>query len=492
MHKRQTLAATLLVAGLCLQAVRAEAILIARVTRHGYILTDDPDSTKAYGNIIPTTNTRETVTFISDVTNSLLDVEGFRPGRFLAAMQLPSQQSPLAFYLPIRNDVRGIGQRSVVDGRAEVFDNNRFYNTGFALDGFVFLNSMRFYTDPNAVTYGRFLICTQEFGHRFGANAAVPAWPGVVPSEDGGLPDGSAPLDASADVPSPGDASLTDGPRGDAPLGPQPLEREALLGRGNQLPSGMVVNRAHWSYFFNSGGSPMEGNAWLESTPGTFTTQRPSFRFSDLDLYLMGLIPPDQVRPSFLIAEPTMVPSRITRDSPPEYYNRQVTLRGRRVTITIDDIVRANGPRNPAWPTASRDLDVVGVLLADAEDVTDSLANEFDEAIESCSAGYAFATAERGHLVAVTPPVADAGTDAGADVTAITDAATEGGVTTDASVTPTDATADASAPIPNTASGGCQCMVPRPSPDRSHGALVGAMLVAGLCLAARRRRRSAA
>lgn len=42
------------------------------------------------------------------------------------------------------------------------------------------------------------------------------------------------------------------------------------------------------------------------------------------------------------------------------------------------------------------------------QDVNDELAAEFDEAVDSCAMGYAFATAERGRLVTTVP-----GSDAG-------------------------------------------------------------------------------
>ncbi len=391
--------------GVALQSATAEAIVVARVTRRGYILTDDVGD---YGDTIPTSNTRATAQFIAEATAALGEVEGFHEGRFLAAMQIPSSNDPLAFYLPIRNDVRGIGQRSSVDGRSEVFDTNSFFGSAFPIDGFVYLNSYRFYTDPRSVIFGRFLICTQEFGHRYGANLAVPAYPASV---DAGAPDAltdAAVDDAAVDVPL-GDVG-SDAARdavSDASTGPAALTRDALLGRGNSQ-NGMVVNRSHWSYFLNSGGSPMEGNNWNEFAPGQFRTDRPTFRFSPYDLYTMGLIPPSEVPVTFLIAEPQNVPRNISRDSAPEYYNRVVTVRGRRVDLSIDDIVRANGPRNPAYPSASRDLDVVWVLLAAPEDVNDELAAEFDEAVDSCAMGYAFATAERGRLV-TTVPGADAG-----------------------------------------------------------------------------------
>ncbi len=503
--------ALLVAAGLVTWSATADAIVVARVTRRGYILTDD---TGDYGDQLPVDNTRSTAQFIADATAALVEVPGFHEGRYLAAMQLPSTDSPLAFYLPIRNDVRGIGQRSSLDGRSEVFDTNSFFGSSFPLDGFVYLNSYRFYTDPRAVIFGRFLICTQEFGHRYGVTWSVPSFP--VGAPDAGVDDAGTDAgdDASADA-SGDDASVDAGPdasgddagadvalsdagdAGDARADvwtQAALARDALLGRGNNV-NGMVVNRSHWSYFFNSGGSPMEGNNWNELSPGVFRTDRPTFRFSPFDLYAMGLLPASEVPPSFLIVDPTNVPRNVTRDSAPEYYNRTVTVGGHRVDVSVQDLIRANGARNPAYPSAPRDLDVVWVLLAAPEDVNDQLAAEFDEAVDSCAMGYAFATAERGRLV-TTVPGADGGTDAGE---APVDASM-----TDASVRDVPFTADvpnlpppdgmtvpdASTPLRYSAEGGCSCRAagaPSQTSPRAPWALalVGAAV---FCHRARRRR----
>ncbi|MBK6530828.1 MAG: hypothetical protein IPF99_14815 [Deltaproteobacteria bacterium] len=437
--RRLLATAALSATALSLASAASEAIVVARVTRHGYILTDDP-AEPLYGENLPVTNTREMYTFIYEVTNALNEVEGFHQGRYLATMQLPSTQQPLAFYLPIRNDVRGIGQRSSTDARAEVFDNNRALSTAFPLDGFLYLNSLRFYTDPRSINFGRYLICTQEFGHRYGPRLEITPFPQGAPdagtSNDGGprrrhVPErrreppgrrghlGRAPHPRRrrhhrrAAVTDAGlsDAATQDGATADGAVAPMaPLTRDALLGRGNEI-NGMTVNRAHWSYFFNTGGSPMEGNLWTEISPGEFRTERPSFRFSDFDLYNMGLVPACAVRPTFLIAEPTMLPRGVDRDSSPEYSGRTVTVRGRRVGVSIDDVIAANGRRVPAYPDTPRDLDVVWVLWVQPDQVDDDLAAEFDQAIESCALGYDTASGNLSRLVATTPyvPPPDAG-----------------------------------------------------------------------------------
>ncbi len=497
--------ALLLGLSVALQSVTADAIVVARVTRRGYILTDDLGD---YGDTIPVASTRDTVQFVADVTAALEEVEDFHEGNYLAAMQIPRGDNPLAFYLPIRNDVRGIGQRSSVDSRSEVFDTNSIFRTAFPLDGFVYLNSYRFYTDPRAVIFGRFLICTQEFGHRYGATLAVPAFP--VGDRDASTDDAAA--DAASDA---SDDALTDAAAdasndasgdassdvssdvSDASTGPAALTRDALLGRGNTV-NGMVVNRAHWSYFFNTGGSPMEGNNWNEFEPGMFRTDRPTFRFSPLDMYNMGLIPASEVPTTFLIADPQNVPRNISRDSAPEYYNRVVTVRGRRVDVSMSDIMRANGTRSPAYPSAPRNLDVVWVLLAAPEDVNDELAAEFDEAIDSCALGYAFATAERGRLVTTVP-----GSDGGLE-----DDASTGDASVDAledvtrrdvpfdpdvpNIPPPDGMSMPGADVPATtapavrAEGGCACSTS--APRSAGGASIALALAAAVAFFRRARR----
>jgi MYXO-CTERM domain-containing protein len=245
----------------------------------------------------------------------------------------------------------------------------------------------------------------------------------------------------------------------------------------------------------------MEGNNWEEVSPGNFRTGRPAFRFSDMDLYLMGLLPRTMVRPGFLIAEPQNVPRGISRNSPPEYYNRSVTLRGRRVNVTIDDLIRQNGPRVPAYPDAPQNMDVVWILWAPVGAVDDALADEFDEAIDSCSLGYSTATNNRGRLNAIVAPptILDGGvkTDGGGrpDITLPEDISRPG-VDEDASVIAdaaavgdapgADVTAARDAGAPTTTAAGCGCAVPVQGAPRTSAA----MLLAALGAVLRRRRRA--
>jgi hypothetical protein len=109
---------------------------------------------------------------------------------------------------------------------------------------------------------------------------------------------------------------------------------DALLGRG----------AAHWSFFFDSDASVMEGNDIEDLGGGSFQTTAAVERYSLLDQYAMGLVPDSAVPPFFYVENPTNVtPSRDHEDGP------QVGVRfnGTRRDVLIEDVIVAHGRRNP-------------------------------------------------------------------------------------------------------------------------------------------------
>ena len=113
---------------------------------------------------------------------------------------------------------------------------------------------------------------------------------------------------------------------------------EALLGRDN----------AHWSFFFNSDASVMEGNAIQDQEGGKFLTTDAVKRYSRLDQYLMGLIPPSQVPTFFYVESPV---STHTRADAPQI---GVSFTGTRRDVLVDDVIAVNGPRIPASADSSK------------------------------------------------------------------------------------------------------------------------------------------
>jgi hypothetical protein len=110
---------------------------------------------------------------------------------------------------------------------------------------------------------------------------------------------------------------------------------DALLGR----------DLAHWSFFFDSDASVMEGNDIQDLGGGSFRTAAAVQRYSLLDQYAMGLVPDTAVPPFFYVESPVNPSAERTRESAPE---TGVTFNGTRREVLIQDIIAINGPRVPS------------------------------------------------------------------------------------------------------------------------------------------------
>lgn len=124
---------------------------------------------------------------------------------------------------------------------------------------------------------------------------------------------------------------------------------------------------AHWSFFMNiesttsSAAAPrsssMEGNVWVENN-GTFNSVNLIDGFSRLDQYLMGLRPSSDVPDTFVIANPTNTTR--TRSSGPR---PNTTVSGTRQNVTINQIIQANGARIPDSSQAPKQFRAAVILL---------------------------------------------------------------------------------------------------------------------------------
>jgi hypothetical protein len=130
-------------------------------------------------------------------------------------------------------------------------------------------------------------------------------------------------------------------------MDPNGTQTDLLLGR----------QRAHWSYFFDSDSSVLEGNDIQDNGDGTFTTVGATERYSSLDQYLMGLIPPGEVPDSFYVVG---ADSLADRESNPSVDD---TFSGTRVDVSIDQIIASEGPRDPDWTTAPKTFKTAFLVL---------------------------------------------------------------------------------------------------------------------------------
>lgn len=206
------------------------------------------------------------------------------------------------FYVPLANDVQGLGDTQAV----RIFDDT----PDSVLDGYIWMGSVERLIEAGDAYFREAFI--HEIAHRWGSYVAV-AHPDLATGE--------------------------------------------LRGRQS----------SHWSFFVDSHGSPMEGNHWVPDDQGMITqlTRPPRFRFSPLDLYLMGVLPPEQVPPFQVIIDFSSVsPSWVmpAPDTPPAHRTGEpVALLGAQsVDVTIDDVIAASGRRYPpaldqsiVWPVGA-------------------------------------------------------------------------------------------------------------------------------------------
>jgi len=205
-----------------------------------------------------------------------------------------------AFELNIKNEIRGIG--------LEQFDFASDFGSNGRLESFLTMNELaEFPDDPDTVFFGTnstVNILGQEAGHR---------WLSYVQFRD------------------------TNG-----------QNSSRLLGRDD----------SHWSFFFNSEASVMEGNQIDDLGSGDFQTTAATDRFSKLDQYIMGFRDPNQIGPMFFVDNVTGT-TRTAASAPAI----GITFRGTRQNLTVNDIIATEGPRIPTVAASPKVFKQAFILL---------------------------------------------------------------------------------------------------------------------------------
>jgi hypothetical protein len=158
----------------------------------------------------------------------------------------------------------------------------------------------------------------------------------------------------------------------------------ALLGR----------DEAHWSFFFDSDASHMEGNDIEDRGNGQFRTVGAVSRYSALDQYAMGLRAASEVPPMFLV---TQVNSGGSASDAPRI---GVDIRGTRKDVRIEDIVAAMGPRSPDFASAPKAFRQAWVyVVAQTRETSDDL-NKLDRLRAAWETFFSASTSGRGTMSA--------------------------------------------------------------------------------------------
>lgn len=120
---------------------------------------------------------------------------------------------------------------------------------------------------------------------------------------------------------------------------------------------------SHWSFFFDSDASVMEGNNWRDNGDGTFTTDAATDMYSALDKYAMGLRPPTEVPDFWFIRDPSRQQSCFDegpQSCPPQL---NVTTAGTRVNVSINQVIAAERARSPAFGAAPTTFRYAFILI---------------------------------------------------------------------------------------------------------------------------------
>jgi hypothetical protein len=196
-----------------------------------------------------------------------------------------------AYEVTVANEIRGIGQ--------DIYDLSTSFGSAGRLRSLVVMDSLTKYPDdPQAKFLGEnntLSVMGQEVGHRWLAYMQFRDHTGATSN--------------------------------------------ALLGR----------DLAHWSFFFNSDASVMEGNQIQDLGGGQFRTVDAVKRYSALDQYAMGLVGAPDVPPFFYVE----APSGATQ-SPASAPQIGVSFTGTRRDVLVNDVVAVEGPRVPAVANSPR------------------------------------------------------------------------------------------------------------------------------------------
>jgi PKD repeat protein len=127
-----------------------------------------------------------------------------------------------------------------------------------------------------------------------------------------------------------------------------------ILGRGNN----------HWSFFFETYGSVLEGNGWRDNGDGTWTTVASSVGFSQLDLYLWGLLLPEQVTDPMYVLRFPRPDLTGTQQGDASLPVEGVTVStSQRVDVTIGNITQVHGSRQPSAASSQKTFSMAWILV---------------------------------------------------------------------------------------------------------------------------------
>jgi hypothetical protein len=130
-------------------------------------------------------------------------------------------------------------------------------------------------------------------------------------------------------------------------------------------PAGFVQTPSAFRVYDDNESSVMGGAMFTEQSDGRFRAHAANYGYSWTDLYLMGLATASEVQPWFYLAN--TVPALPQEYWPPE----GAVVTAQRRDVTVQQIIAAEGARNPSTALSQRLFRVVFVLVTDTGVPTD-------------------------------------------------------------------------------------------------------------------------
>jgi hypothetical protein len=126
---------------------------------------------------------------------------------------------------------------------------------------------------------------------------------------------------------------------------------------------------SHWNVYANMGGPSALGyGQLLDQGGGQFDYELVvPLRYSDVELYQQGLIPPEDVGETFYVTDATGFdpPMNGGQAWTPDSYGSAVSYMATRVDFDIDEVIADHGPRVPAHADAQTEFRMAFVLVCE-------------------------------------------------------------------------------------------------------------------------------
>jgi hypothetical protein len=129
------------------------------------------------------------------------------------------------------------------------------------------------------------------------------------------------------------------------------------------------------------------GDNWYSADPfGTYANGGNSIPYGNFELYLMGLIPPDEVEDVVLFKDIAATAGDFFGDG--KWYSEK------KVTVTVEDLIEKLGPRAPDHNKSQKEFRILTLVLTD-DPLTEEEWTYFSKQAEGFEDKFSWATGDR-------------------------------------------------------------------------------------------------